>query len=139
MKKLFFSLALALVSTVAVYAQNPHFVAGPTVTDNGTTLTVTGSIAGLGNNQLITIELNVSGTVTTECTNRGGNVAPGQTKTDNFVVVGNYTSDRNGRVNFSVTTPSPTPGRCPNGNWTGTVTDVSFGTPVVKVNGVPVQ
>ena len=139
MKKALFTICLAAFSTVAAYAQNPHFVVGPTVTDNGTTLTATGSIAGLGNNQLLTVEMNVSGTVTTECTNRGGNVAPGQTKTDNFSVSGRYTSDKNGRVDFSLTTPLPLPGRCPNGNWTGAVTDVSFGTPAILVNGTVIH
>jgi len=139
MKKVLFTLCIAAISAFSAFAQNPHYVAGPTFTDNGTTLTGTGSIAGLGNNQLLTIELQVSGTVTTECTNRGGNVAPGQTKTENFSVSGRFTSDRNGRVDFSLTTPLPLPGRCPNGNWTGNVTDVSFGTPVILVNGSVLQ
>lgn len=135
MKKVFLTLLLAGISVVSAIAQNPHYVAGPTFTDNGTSLTGTGSIAGLGNNQGITVEMNVNGTVTTECRNHGGNIAPGQTRTENFSVSGRYTSDKNGRVDFSLTTPLPLPGRCPNGNWTGIVTDVSFGTPVVLVNG----
>lgn len=139
MKHTVLLLSFLVGSAISVFAQNPHFVAGPTVTDNGSTLTATGSIAGLGNNLGITIEMQVSGVVTTECTNRGGNVAPGQTKTEGFSVSGRYTSDRNGRVNFSLTTPLPLPGSCPNGNWTGRVTDVSFGTPVILVDGVPVH
>ena len=139
MKKVLLTLCLIAASAIGAYAQNPHFVAGPTVVDNGSTLTGSGSIAGLGNNQGLTIEMDVTGTVTTECKNRGGNIAPGQTKTEAFAVSGRYTSDKNGRVDFSLTTPLPLPGSCPNGNWTGRVTDVSFGTPVILVNGVPVQ
>ena len=127
--------AIIALSANFVAAQNPHFVAGPTLTDNGTTLTTTGSIAGLGNNQLIVIALNVTATVTTTCTHPGGNVAPGQTKTVTLTKSGKFMSDQNGRVNFTITTPLPTPGQCPNGQWTGTISDISFSNVSLSVNG----
>lgn len=136
MKKLILSCVISAIMGVgSVLAQNPHFVSGPTITDNGTTLTATGSIAGLGNNQLIAISLNATASITTTCTNPGGNVAPGQTKTETVSASGNFMSNKNGRVNFTLTTPLPTPGKCPNGNWTGTISDIVFSNVSISVNG----
>jgi hypothetical protein len=117
-------------------AANPHMISPPTLSDNGVTLTVSGSVAGLGNTVLTTIQLQASGIVTTECTNPGGKVVPGQSGPQTFNVSGKYMSDANGRVNFSVTTPFAKPGLCPNGNWTGEVTDVQFTSVKVWCNGV---
>ena len=91
--------ALALVAPVA--AANPHFVSGPTFTTNGGRLTVSGKLAGLGNKDVTII---VEATGVTTCTNRGGNVPPGQTET----VSGRISNLRpeNGNVVFSVTTAS---------------------------------
>ena len=99
--------ALALVGTAA--AARPHFVSGPTFTANGGQLTVSGKLAGLGNKDVTIV---VEATAVTTCTNRGGNVPPGQTET----VRGSVTNLRpeNGNVVFSVTTgrasnPCPRP------------------------------
>ena len=136
MKALLQTLALVLFAGVgSAYAQNIHFVDGPTVQDLGTTYKVCGKIAGLGNNQLAVITLQGTRTVTTQCTNKGGNIAPGQTKTEAFQISGSYSSNQNGQITFCLTSLAPTPGMCPNGNWTGTVTDASFATVKVLVNG----
>lgn len=94
---LFLVLVGALTAPAA--AANPHFVSGPTFTVVGGALRATGSIAGLGNKD-VTIALEA--TAVTTCTNRGGNVPPGQTET----VSGSQTITdvKNGRVNFAVTT-----------------------------------
>ena len=94
---------LAIVPTTAVLAANPHFVTGPTFSTANGALTATGSIAGLGN-QDVTIVL--EGTATVTCTNRGGNVPPGQTETVSGTV--ENLRPENGRVNFSVTTAQVT-------------------------------
>ncbi|GEO07042.1 hypothetical protein AAE02nite_47060 [Adhaeribacter aerolatus] len=126
-KMIFLALTLvALFSVNSAFSQNPHFLKPPVFTDNGTTLTATGSIVGLGANITITVILTTTGTATTECTNPGGNVAPGQTKTGAITVSGDFTSDKNGRVNYTLTTNAPAPGPCPNGQWTGRVTGVTF-------------
>ena len=136
MKALFQTLALVLITGLgSAYAQNTHFVNGPTFTDNGSTYQVCGKIAGLGNNQMAVITLTGTRTVTTQCTNKGGNIAPGQTKTENYQISGTFSSDQNGQITFCLTSPAPTPGACPNGNWTGTVTDASFTNAKVLVNG----
>ncbi len=104
-------LALVLAALVAAPAAavNPHFVVGPTFSVVRGALRATGSAAGLGN-QDVTVTLTATGVTT--CTNRGGNVPPGQTEE---VSGGQTITDvKNGRVDFDVTTarvsnPCPRP------------------------------
>lgn len=93
------TLMLGLLLTPAVSAANPHFVDGPDVTIDDGALVATGSIAGLGNED---VTINVEGTATLTCENRGGHTPPGQTET----VSGTQTIEdpKNGRVDFSVVT-----------------------------------
>lgn len=134
-KKLMLAMAVMLISALSISAQNIHFVDGPSITDNGLTLSCSGKLAGLGNNKLVTVTLHTTATTITECTNPGGNVAPGQTKTGTVSTSGLFSSDKNGNVIFSLTTDVPTPGKCPNGQWVGRVTDCSFANTYVSVNG----
>ena len=106
---------------------NPHFVVDPVFTDRGTTLTASGSVAGLGNED-VTVVLNAQGTATIVCRNPAGHVAPGQTRDVDVSGSQTITDVKNGRVNFSVTTVAPTApaDACPNAKWTAAVTDVQF-------------
>src|SRR5260370_30981495 len=71
-------LAVASIAVVAVWAQNPQYIKGPSVVDNGLTATATGTIAGLGNgNVIVTLDF-PKATGTTTCSNKGGNQAAGQ-------------------------------------------------------------
>ena len=119
--------ALAFIPSAAQSAVKFH--AGPTFTDEGTTLNVTGNVSGLGNENL-TVVLDATGTGSVTCTNPAGNVAPGQ---DTSVNASGSQSDievKNGRTSFDVTTaepPAPNPAVvCPNRRWTATITDVDF-------------
>lgn len=133
-------LALALMVPAAL-AANVHFVKGPTFTDNGTTLTTAGKLAGLGNEDL-RITVSVTGIATKiTCTNPGGNQAPGQNK-PGVTASGSQTisSDqiKNGSVTISVTTAEPaqlTPRQagCPNNRWTARIDDVSFSSVKITV------
>lgn len=133
--------ALALFAPTAALAANVHFVKGPTFTDNGTTLTTSGKLAGLGNGD-IKITLSVTGTATKiTCTNPGGKQAPGQNK-PRVTASGTQTISRdeikNGSVTISVTTLEParlTPKQagCPNNNWTAQIDDVSFSSATITV------
>jgi hypothetical protein len=101
------SFLVTLVSAPAL-AANPHFVQGPTFSVVDGAVQASGKIAGLGN-QPVTIVLDADVVVT--CTNRGGNVPPGQTET----VSGQITDVRpeHGNVVFTVTTgevSDPCPG-----------------------------
>ena len=142
-----FSLLLAAVAAVALFAPtaalaaNVHFVKAPTFTDNGTTLTTTGKLAGLGNGD-IKITLSVTGIATKiTCTNPGGNQAPGQNK-PGVTASGTQTISRdeikNGTVTIRVTTLEPaqlTPKQagCPNNNWTAKIDDVDFSSASITV------
>ena len=132
-------LAVASLASIAVVADNPHFTRGPNFFDNGFTATGTGRISGLGNGDVImTLSFpNAFGTAT--CTNPGGNQAPGQNPAYVSVSGNAYLSSfRNGTLNFSVSTeppPYPLPGYvgCPNGNWTATLNDLTFGNGTLTV------
>lgn len=131
----------ALFAPTAALAANVHFVNGPTFTDNGTTLTTTGKLAGLGNQDL-KITVSVTGIATKiTCTNPGGNQAPGQNK-PGVTASGTQTITRNeiknGTVTIRVTTLEParlTPKQagCPNNNWTAAIDDVSFTSATITV------
>jgi hypothetical protein len=128
------ALMMALGFPSVAFAQSGHFVTGganaPVCMDNGTTVTCTGKVAGLGGTTFeITIE--AAGLATVECENPGGNVAPGQ---DTEVTVAGTTdpqpTPRNGQFAFSITSDDPEPlpatPTCPNERWTPHIIDVVF-------------
>jgi hypothetical protein len=115
-------------------AQCGHFLSGggnaPSCTDEGTTVACEGKVAGLGGTTFeITIE--AAGIASVECTNPGGNLAPGQ---DTAVTVAGTTTPlptpRNGQFVFTVQTDNPEPlpptPTCPNDQWTPNIVDVTF-------------
>jgi hypothetical protein len=117
--------AVLLVPGIAQAAITFH--SGPTFTDRGTTLNVTGNVSGLGGADL-TVTLNASGVGAVTCSNPAGNVAPGQATSVNASGSQSGIEVKNGRASFNVTTaepPAPT-NACPNRKWTATITDVAF-------------
>ncbi len=129
------ALIAGLVAAPSAFAANPHFKKGGTpvctITRSGSSATVscTGTLAGLGNEDLL-IETTVSGFAVYQCRNQGGNVAPGQNK----VLEGPVTTPtlvpadaiKNGNVTFQAggsLTADPTvsgaEAGCPNDNWIG--------------------
>jgi hypothetical protein len=120
---------LVSLTVTAVFAANPHFVGQVRITDLGTQLQVSGSVAGLGN-QNIDVVVVATGTATVECTNPGGNVAPGQTTHVTASGSAENLEVKNGRVNFVVVTNAPAdpdPAEvCPNPKWSAAITDVAF-------------
>jgi hypothetical protein len=134
--------ALALAAPVAaVAAATPNFHSSPTCTISGsgttsTSTTCSGTLYGVGV-QDITATTTVSGFAVYTCTNKGGNVAPGQ----NQVTAGPSTTSTvlpaanavNGHLTFTtnsntLTVPSTVSGSvagCPNSNWTGTTPQVT--------------
>lgn len=135
------TLAIAAVAIPLTYAASVHFKGGnPRFTDQGTTLKTCFSLAGLGN-QDVTITVSATGTISTTCTNPGGNVAPGQNKTpfsERTQVTIPATEIKNGNVSVCLTTQTPTTptaaeAGCPNGNWTTTINSVDFSNATVTV------
>lgn len=149
MKKFILSSVIALAALLCintVAAQNPHFL--PNKPDNthdaGTTLCSSGTLAGLGNyaGKNVKIQLFVSGTTLTECSNPAGNVAPGQDSEAQYsspeVMV---PVNRQGKAEYSLCTNEPTvtgaSAGCPNSKWTGRAKDVVFtsGSAYLLING----
>jgi hypothetical protein len=132
---------LVLALPGVALAQSGHFVGTPTCTDEGTTVECSGKVAGLGST---TFEITVAapGTASVECTNPGGNVAPGQSFSTTVAgTSGPLATPRNGQFRFTVEsdTPSAPPGSCPNPMWTATVVDVEFGDATITLteDGTP--
>jgi hypothetical protein len=138
-------MVVALTAAVAV-AQNPQFKnrGGPFATDNGLTLTVTGTLVGLGNAAGQTIEVVAVGQPVVTCTNpSGANQPPGQQPAPGEVTSGEVPIDpdeisRSGQYTFTVTTLEPeVPQVCKTSpGWTQTTTDVIFTEYEVIVNDI---
>ena len=118
-------LSVGLLAASASAAVKFH--SGPTFTDLGTTLNVTGDVSGLGNEDLTWV-LTATGTASVECYNPAGNHAPGQDKSITSTGSQSGIEVKNGRAVFDVTTAEPTVSSdaCPNRKWTPVVTDVDF-------------
>ncbi|NIR29543.1 MAG: hypothetical protein GWN84_09590 [Gammaproteobacteria bacterium] len=130
-----FAGALGLAGPPA-FAQSGHFIKkggnAPECTDIGTQVTCTGKVAGLGG-ETFEIRIAAEGLAIVECTNPGGNVAPGQaTAVDLAGSTGPLPTPRNGQFVFSITTDEPEPlpptPTCPNEMWTADIVDVIFDT-----------
>jgi hypothetical protein len=70
------ALTLVLLAATPVLAGSPHFVGTPTVTRDGDTLTVSGKLAGLGNEDQVHVVL----TADVACVNPGGNEPQAENK-----------------------------------------------------------
>ncbi len=123
-----------ILMAVSLLAQSVHFVKAPSITDAGTQLVVAGKLAGLGEGD-VTVSVNANGLATVECTNNGGNVAPGQLTTVSTFGSVTLPAGKNGNLVFSVATAAPSipSSACPNSQWSAAATDVAFNTGTITV------
>lgn len=108
-------LTLGLVAGPA-QAGNAHVVKGPTVTQDGNSLVITASIAGLGNVPSATFALDGTVDVFSQCYNRGGKNPAADKKEETVAVEESGTFPvRNGRTNVSFTVSPLSTLDCPGG------------------------
>jgi hypothetical protein len=118
-------LVVGLTATAAL-AGNPHFVGTPKVTRSGSSLLISGKVAGLGNETQIHVEVSAEAA----CLNRGENFPQAANK-ETFTAEGDFPV-QNGKANFSLTLTATFQPRCSPpmtvvfGPVTITVSDTSF-------------
>jgi len=88
------------------WAGNPHFVGTPKATRSGNTLTVSGKVAGLGNEPDIFVEISVEAA----CLNRGENFPAAENK-ESFNASGNFPV-QNGKANFELSVTATFQPKC---------------------------
>lgn len=119
------ALSLGLIAGPAL-AANAHVVKGPTVTQDGNSLVITASIAGLGNVPEATFNLTGTVDVFSQCYNRGGNNPAADNKEETIAVNSTGTFPvRNGRTNVSFTITPLSTLDCP-GNQVVRIESVTF-------------
>ena len=131
-------LAAAVVGVIASVAYaGVHFSNNsPPTFGKNSNLSVTGtfSLNGLGNGD-IQVRIDASGTGTANCTNRGGNNAPGQNPVAvNLSGIANFSASQitNGGLGpvtattAAPTVPTPKQAGCPNGGWSVTGLSVTY-------------
>ena len=113
------ALCIVFVLGSSAQAASPHVVKGPDVTTSGNTLTITASIAGLGNVE--TADFTLSGTVdvSSRCYTRSGNKPQAANKQETINVSESGTFPvRNGRTNVSFEISPLSTLKCPPGQVT---------------------
>jgi hypothetical protein len=135
-------IAAGLVAFSAL-AANVHLKQNrnPTFVDSGLFLQAAGSLAGLGNGDVV-ISITAQGNVNATCTNPGGSTQPPGQNPAPITVTGTVAIPeeeiKNGNLGFSVRTAAPetpVPGapECPNHQWTERIVDISFTSFVLTV------
>jgi len=111
------ALLLGITAAVAL-AANVHFINADAERDDND-LVVSFKIAGLGDNELITVTASCTATANYECINRGGNNPAAANKEQviaDLSVSGDFRSDKNGSVTGELTIePPPATLKCPGG------------------------
>jgi hypothetical protein len=138
MRSLLLAACLFMMLAVTVSAASLHFVGRVSFEVDANTLSVSGKVAGLGNQQEASFTLDAVGQAYFTCFNQGGNAAPGQNPVT-FAVSDTriLRSDKNGSIvfDFGVTAnPSGDPAvLCPNANWRTRLDRVEFSSATLTI------
>jgi hypothetical protein len=137
-------LLLFALPVSAVFASSVHLKGGknaePAFTDLGLALNAQSELSGLGNGDVL-VTITARADVTSTCTNKGSNPAPGQNPAP-ITVTGSEaipeSEIKNGTTPFNVTTVAPSPiiagaPDCPNTNWTESIDDLRFTSAVITI------
>jgi hypothetical protein len=100
------ALVAAAVAVPVALAGSAHFVGTPKITRSGDAITVTGKVAGLGNET----QINVAVTADVACVNPGNNLPKAENK--GATVAEGQFPVQNGKANFSVTGTGTTSPDC---------------------------
>ena len=100
------ALTTAAVAVPVAFAGSPHFVGTPTITRSGDAITVSGKVAGLGDET----QINVAVTADVACVNPGNNEPKAENK-GATIAEGTFPV-QNGKANFSVTGTGTTSPDC---------------------------
>jgi hypothetical protein len=120
------ALLLGLMLAGSAFAASPHQVGSTQVNVSGNSLTISASIAGLGNVPTADFSLTGSVDVFSRCYNRGGNKPQADNKQETASV--NQTATfpvRNGRTNVSFTVTPLSTLTCP-GNQVVVIESISY-------------
>jgi hypothetical protein len=109
-------LATLLMGATAAWADSPHIVGSPSATVSGNTLTLSASVAGLGNASSATFTLQGPVTVSSRCYTKSGNKPQAANKQETINVSQTETFPvRNGRTNATFTVTPLSTLQCPGG------------------------
>ena len=141
-RAIFMLLTVVLAVTVAApaaFAQNVHFInASASGVNNAGNVSVSFKIAGLGDNESITVTATADATAVYACRNRGRNFPSDpkkQTVSGPVSASGNFTSGQNGQVSGSLTLEPPASTLdCPSGQ-TAVLVSVSYTNAQVSAGG----
>ena len=100
------ALAVLAPTTVPAWAGSPHFVGAPTISRSGDALTVSGKVAGLGDET----QINVAVTADVACVNPGNNLPQAENK-GATIAEGTFPV-QNGKALFSLTGTGTTSPDC---------------------------
>ena len=120
------SISVLLISAGTVLADSPHQVGQTSINQSGNSLTISASIAGLGNVSSVTLDLDGTVDVFSRCYNRGGNKPQADNKQETLAVnqAGTFPV-RNGRTNVTFTIAPLSTLTCP-GNQVVVIESVEY-------------
>ena len=110
------AIATMLMGSATALAGNAHIIGSPSVTVSGNSLTLSASVAGLGNVASATFSLEGTASVSARCYTKSGNTPQATNKQETVNVDQTETfAVRNGRTNATFTVSPLSTLRCPGG------------------------